>query len=271
VGDGIQTLKSQFEADGYYAPLRLIDTEKALSYRQSFEAIERNTGSLHYRFKIHTALSMVYELAINKTLLDSVESLLGPNILLYNATFIIKEPHSDAHVSWHQDLTYWGFNDDKQVSAWIAISDATDENGCMHMVPGSHSNGQLAHIITEDSDNVLHLGQKVEGISDDQSCCVPLKAGEASLHHGWTLHTSHSNRSNERRIGLNFNYISTDMFQTQTEEDSAKLVRGIDNYNHFKIDTPATVEFDTSVWKNLNKCNELIRQTYNKMGKINQA
>jgi len=267
----MQTLKSQFKIDGFYAPLRLIDSEQALSYRQLLESIEQKTGSLHYQFKIHTALAMAYELAINKTLLDSVEDLLGPNILLYNATFIIKEPHSDAHVSWHQDLTYWGFNDDKQVSAWVALSNATNENGCMHMVPGSHSNGQLPHSITEDSNNVLYLGQKVEGISDDQSRCVSLKAGEASLHHGWTLHTSHPNRTDERRIGLNFNYINTDMFQTQTEEDSATLVRGIDNYNHFKSDTPATVEFDKGAWERLTRSNELIRQTYSKMGKTNQT
>ncbi len=264
----MQTLKSQFEADGLFSPLRLMSTEKALSYRQSLENIEQKTGSLHYRFKIHTVLSMAYELAINKSLLDCVETLLGPNILLYNATFIIKEPHSDAHVSWHQDLTYWGFNDDKQVSAWIALSDATDENGCMHMVPGSHRNGQLPHSITEDSNNVLYLGQKVEGISDNQSRCVSLKAGEASLHHGWTLHTSHPNRSDERRIGLNFNYISTDMFQTQTEEDSATLVRGVDTYNHFKIDIPSTAVFNENAWEKLQESNELIRQTYSKM---NQA
>lgn len=266
----MQTLKSQFEVDGFYAPLRLIDTEESWSYWQSLEAIERKIGSLHYQFKIHTAVAMAYELATNKTLLDSVEELLGPNILLYNATFIIKEPHSDSHVSWHQDLTYWGFNDDKQVSAWVALSDATSENGCMHMLPGSHRNGQRTHSVTEDSNNALYLGQKVKGISNDQSRSVSLKAGEASLHHGWTLHTSHPNRSNERRIGLNLNYISTDMLQTQTKEDSATLVRGIDNYNHFKSDTPATVEFDKDAWERLTRSNELIRQTYSKMSKTNQ-
>ncbi len=266
----MRTIKSQFEVDGFYAPLRLVGAGEALSYRQSLETIEREVGSLHYQFKIHTAVAMAYELAINKTLLDSVEDLLGPNILLYNATFIIKEPRSDAHVSWHQDLTYWGFNDDKQVSAWIALSDATNENGCMHMVPGSHNSGQLPHSVTKDSNNVLYLGQKVEGISDDQSRCVPLRAGEASLHHGWTLHTSYPNKSNERRIGLNFNYISTNMFQTQTEEDSATLVRGTDNYNHFKSDTPATVDFDNDAWERLTGANELIRQTYSKIGKTNQ-
>jgi ectoine hydroxylase-related dioxygenase (phytanoyl-CoA dioxygenase family) len=121
-------------------------------------------------------------LVINKTLLDSVEDLLGPNILLYNTAFVIKEPQSDAHVSWHQDLTYWGFNDDKQVAAWIALSDATQENGCMHMMPGSHKGGQQQHKSTTDNSNVLYFGQTVDGVSDEQARCLPLKSGEASLH-----------------------------------------------------------------------------------------
>jgi ectoine hydroxylase-related dioxygenase (phytanoyl-CoA dioxygenase family) len=261
----MQTLKTQFEVDGFYSPLRLINTKQANCYRDQLETIEKVTGSLHYRFKIHTALKMAYELATNNTLLDAVETLLGPNILLYNATFVIKEPRTNAHVSWHQDLTYWGFNDDKEVAAWVALSDTSRENGCMHMIAGSHKDGELQHKSTIDSSNVLYFGQTVEGVNDEQARCLPLHAGEASLHHGWTLHTSYPNQSNERRIGLNLNYISTDMFQTQTEDDSAILVRGVDHFNHFKVDIPSTVTFDTTVWERLIDYEKLVYQTYDKM------
>ena len=261
----MKSLKTQFEDDGYFSPLRLIDTKKASYYRNKLETIEKNTGPLHYKFKIHTVLAMAYELATDRALLDCIEELLGPNILLYNATFIIKEPHSDSHVSWHQDLAYWGFNDDNQVSAWIALSAARKENGCMRMLPGSHKVGQQQHITTTDSSNVLHHGQTVEGVCEERSRLIPLEAGEVSLHHGWTLHTSPPNISDERRIGLNINYISTDMFQTQTEDDSAILVRGIDDYNHFKLDTPSVVEFDESAWNKQNLYDQLIRKTYDDM------
>jgi ectoine hydroxylase-related dioxygenase (phytanoyl-CoA dioxygenase family) len=271
MGDSMHTFKSQFEADGFFSPLRLVNTEEAGAYRATLENIERIVGPLHYRFKIHTVLAMAHELATNKMLLDSVEEILGPNILLYNATFIIKEPHTEAHVSWHQDLTYWGFNKDKQVAAWVALSNATEASGCMHMVPGSHKTPQLPHQVTSDDNNVLYHGQTVDGVCDEQARSVPLQAGEASLHHGWTLHTSHPNKSNDRRIGLSLNYISTDMFQTQTEDDSAMLVRGVDNFNHFKSDTPASIEFNESAWRGLAVHDELIRQTYSKMGKTNQA
>jgi len=266
--DNLQSLKSQFEEDGYFSPLRLFDKSTALSYREILETVEQKTGSLNYRYKIHTVVEMAYKLATNKELLDSVEALLGPNILLYNTSFVIKEPHSKAHISWHQDLTYWGFNDDKQVAAWIALSDATEENGCMHMIPGSHKGGQLPHRTTKDSNNLLHHGQTIEGVSEEQSRCIPLNAGEASLHHGWTMHTSYPNKSDDRRIGLTINYISTDMFQTQTKHDSAMLVRGVDHYNHFKIDTPSSTIFDENAWNKQKDYEGLLYQTYDKM---NQA
>ena len=98
----------------------------------------------------------VYEIATNKILLDFVEDLIGKNVLLYNATFIIKEPMTQTHVSWHQDLTYWGFDDnEKQVSAWIALSNADETSGCMQMIPGSHKKGFFDHKSTNDKNNVL--------------------------------------------------------------------------------------------------------------------
>ena len=263
--NNLQSLKSQFKKDGFFSPLRLIDKSTASSYREILETVEQKTGPLNYRYKIHNVLDIAYKLATNKELLDSVEALLGPNILLYNTSFVIKEPHSKTHISWHQDLTYWGFNDDKQVAAWIALSDATEENGCMHMIPGSHKGGQLPHRTTKDSNNLLHHGQTIEGASEEQSHCIPLKAGEASLHHGWTIHTSYPNKSDDRRIGLTINYISTDMFQTQTDNDSAMLVRGADHYNHFIIDKPPASEFDKNAWIELQRKEDLIHQTYDKM------
>ena len=265
--NNLQSLKSQFKKDGFFSPLRLIDKSTASSYREILETVEQKTGPLNYRYKIHNVLDIAYKLATNKELLDSVEALLGPNILLYNTSFVIKEPHSKTHISWHQDLTYWGFNDDKQVAAWIALSDATEENGCMHMIPGSHKVGQLPHKTTKDSNNLLHHGQTIEGVSEEQSRCIPLKAGEASLHHGWTMHTSYPNKGDDRRIGLTINYISTDMFQTQTEHDSVMLVRGVDHYNHFKIDKPPASEFDENAWIELQRKEDLIHQTYDKMNR----
>ena len=138
-------------------------------------------------------------------MLDVVEQLLGPDILLYNSGYTVKEAGAKSHVSWHQDLTYWGLSDDAQVSMWLALSPATTESGCMRMVPGSHK-ARVDHRTTNDPDNVLYQGQTVSGVDEKAAMPCPLQPGEASFHHGLTLHASSPNTGTERRIGFNLQY-----------------------------------------------------------------
>ena len=170
--------------------------------------------------------------------------MIGPNILLYNVTYIIKEAQAPSHVSWHQDLTYWGLSHDDQVSMWLALSPATAQSGCMRMIPGSHRMGKEEHVASEDDSNVLLQGQTVKSVDEDQSKLCPLRPGEATFHHGWTLHASMPNMSDDRRIGLNVQYLATHVRQTKHDGDSAMLARGEDTYHHFKTDTPATSDLD---------------------------
>jgi hypothetical protein len=75
-----------------------------------------------------------------------------------------------------------------------------------------------------------------------------LAAGQASLHHGWTLHSSKPNTSDDRRIGLNIQYIRPEVRQIKQDYDSAMLVRGVDQYHHFHQDRPAQTAFDLDAW-----------------------
>ena len=84
--------------------------------------LPKKIGSLHYKSKAHTILTSPLQLATDPTVLDIVESMIGPDILLYNVTYIIKEVNAPSHVSWHQDLTYWGLSHDDKVSMWLALS-----------------------------------------------------------------------------------------------------------------------------------------------------
>ncbi len=238
-------MRDIYQRDGFYSPLNLFNIDKAKIYRKYLEDAENKIGPLHYFTKTYTLMKWVYEIATNSILLNSVEELIGKNILLYNATFIIKEPRTKTHVSWHQDLTYWGFDDnEKQVSAWIALSNANEVSGCMQMIPGSHKKGFYDHKSTKDTNNVLSRGQTVDDVNLNKAVLCPLKPGEASLHHGLTLHASKQNNSNDRRIGLNFQYITPDLKQLKSNDDSAVCVRGTDNYNYYKKDIIAEQNFD---------------------------
>ena len=261
----INLLSKEYFTNGFISGIPIISEENSLHHRNELEKAESKIGNLHYKTKVHTILKSPFELATNKKILDIVEKIIGPNILLHNVTYIIKEPNTKTHVSWHQDLTYWGFNNDHQVSAWIALSPTTKRSGCMQMIPKSHNIGKFKHVKTYDKNNVLSSGQKVDNIKESKSIYCELLPGEASFHHGWILHKSNPNQSNDRRIGLNIQYLSTDVKQLKHDQDSAICVRGIDEYNHFHKDKPAIKNLD---YNDLKKFYEVFKK-YKKTQRMN--
>lgn len=233
-------LKTDYQRDGFVSGIHLFSLEDAARYRAIMEGVEAEHGALHYKSKMHTLLDFAAGIATSDAVLDTVEAILGPDILLYDVTFIVKEPGTTSHVSWHQDLTYWGLSNDEQVSMWLALSPATEISGCMRMIPGSHKKGRMQHDDIRDADNVLHRGQTVHGVDEAKAVLCPLQPGEASFHHGWTLHASMPNRSADRRIGLNVQYINPSARQTIAPNATASLVRGIDRFGYYEPDVFAS-------------------------------
>ena len=240
----LNTIKRDYKRDGYVTGIDIIDAGDAARHREALEDAEAEFGQLHYKTKVHTILRSPRDLACLPRVLDIVEQMVGPDILLYNVTYIVKEPGAAAFVSWHQDLTYWGLSHDDQVSMWLALSPATEVSGCMRMVPGSHVHGRLEHELDGADDNVLFRGQTVHGVSENDAVMCPLQPGQASFHHGWTLHASMPNHSNDRRIGLNIQYLAAHVCQTKHDLDTAMLVRGEDKYRNFAIDIAAEADLD---------------------------
>ncbi len=231
--------KQEYNQNGFISPVRIISSEEAKKHRSILENTEKILGNMHYQSKIHTILKSAYDLATHQNILDIVEKAIGPNILLHNTTYIIKEPQTPAFVSWHQDLTYWGFSHDDQISVWLALSNADGVSGAMYMIPKSHLEGKKEHKTINDENNVLFQNQWVEKFDENNKTLCSLKPGEASFHHGWTIHSSMPNKSNDRRIGFNIQYIATHVKQIKNDTDTAICVRGVDNYNNFSVDIPA--------------------------------
>lgn len=254
-------LAERFKRDGFLVGVPILDSKEAAGHRARMVAAEASFGHLHYQAKVYTILRSPLELATHARVLDVVKALIGPNVLLWNATYIVKEAQTPAFVSWHQDLAYWGLDGDDQVSMWLALSPARLENGCMRMVPGSHLSGHRGHRTTGDGDNVLYQGQTVEDVDESTAVACELDPGEASFHHGWTLHSSLPNRSNERRIGFNAQYIATHLRQTQHDRDTALLVCGVDDYGHFGKDTPAESDLEPDAVKRQRALDRMVRET----------
>ena len=253
--------REQYEQQGFLSPVDVLTPAAVSRHRRALERAEAEIGPLHYLNKIHTVLTSAAELASHPAVLDVVEQLIGPDILVYNSAYIVKEPRTATHVSWHQDLTYWGLDSDRQVSLWLALSDAGVEAGCMRMIPGSHLAGGLEHITGEDDpDNVLFQRQRVADIDEAAALACPLRPGQASLHHGWLLHASAPNRGGDRRIGFNVQYIAPDVRQVKRAGFSAWRVRGEDRFGYYADETPASRDLEPAALARREQLEQLYRE-----------
>lgn len=250
-------IASDYDRDGYVSGVEILTEEEAKDHRRRLEDAEQAMGPLHYKAKMHTVFSSTLELVTHPKILDVVEALIGPDILLYDSEYIIKEPDTPSFVSWHQDLTYWGLSDDAQVSLWLALSPATAESGCMRMIAGSHKQGVFDHETNNDPSNVLLQSQTVVGVNEDEAIMCPLKPGQASFHHGWTLHASMPNISHDRRIGVNAQFIAPHVRQTKHDKDTTMLVRGEDRYGHYSYDRAAQGDFEPAALPRWHELNDL--------------
>ena len=228
---------AQFRRDGFVFPIRVMSEAAAAECRERLEAFERASGGPlkgELRHKSHLLFTWIADLVRHERILDAVEDLYGPNIFCWTTNFFIKEARNPAFVSWHQDSTYWGLDRPDVVTAWVALTPATEENGAMGFIPGSHLMDQIPHRDTFDRNNLLTRGQEVMVEVDESTQVLDvLRPGEMSLHHVRLVHGSPANPSNDRRIGLAIRYIPTYVKQI-AGEDSATLVRGADEYHHFE-------------------------------------
>jgi ectoine hydroxylase-related dioxygenase (phytanoyl-CoA dioxygenase family) len=242
-----------YARDGFVASVPALTREQAAQYREKLAAFEQAVGGpltsdavARYRSRTHVLLAWVHGLVRHPAILGAVEQLIGPDILVYTSTWFIKEPESAAIAAWHQDATYFGLRPYEHVTAWLALTDATAENGCMEFLPGSHERGQLPHTAGVIASSVNRAIQAVDGSVDDAPAVhAPLYAGEFSLHHTLTLHRSQPNRSRGRRIGLGISYIPTHVRHVSEKVKApAMLVRGVDAFGHFDLEPAPSGDLD---------------------------
>lgn len=229
---------AQYHDEGFCFPHRVLDAGQVADIRRQIEAYEADhDGKIagQNRNKSHLLFKWLDDLIRNDELLDCIEDLIGPNILCWNTLFWIKEPGAKSYVGWHQDSRYWGLTEDKLVTAWIALSEASVEAGCMRVLPGSHQGQVLEHEDRYNDDNMLTRGQEISEAIDDSKCVyMPLRAGEVSFHNIRTAHESGANESSDRRIGVSLHFIPPSVAQVVGDWDCAALVRGQDTHGHFE-------------------------------------
>ena len=233
----------QYKDEGFVSPINIFTKEKAKKIRSEIELIENKIpGELEKsgRYNAHLISPLLDEVAHNSIILDAVESLIGKNILVCGTTLFIKNPNEKGFVSYHQDAKYIGLEPHNWVTAWVAITDSNEKNGCMRMWSGSHKDNLKEHDQKFNEGNLLTRGQTVKNVPQDKITPLVLKAGQMSLHHPTVVHGSDLNKSNDRRIGFVIqSYISTNVKQI-LGKNSVQLARGVDKFNfHDKIGRPS--------------------------------
>lgn len=236
-----------YEQDGFLFGIRVVSPEKAKEFQESYNKLEAELG----RDKCATGLldrhydqRFIWDIATTPNVLDVVESLIGPDILLLATHFFCKYGPSDKFVAWHQDVTYWGLEPAESITAWYALDDSDTGNGCMRAIPGTHRRDIVEHGKSGTGKNLLSVDQEIAVSAEDEKRAVDLilKAGEISLHDGKVFHGSLANRSPRRRCGLTLRYIPPRVKQVAVLPGQRPyrpiLVRGRDDQNNFDPVTP---------------------------------
>ena len=249
---------NEYWETGIHSPVSIFSTEETAGLRHTLETEEDKRGPIFnedrprpgdpfqgsYRFKSHLLFKWLADVVRDPRILDVVEPLTGPDILCWTTHWFIKEANTPSYVSWHQDSNYWGVETDKLVTAWLALSPATTESGCIRFLPGSHKGPALDHIDTWESDNMLTRGQTIMDVDETKTINIELQPGQIALFDYRLAHASDPNQSNDRRIGVGIRYIPTSARQVRNDWDSATLVRGTDRYGHFELEPDPKVDFD---------------------------
>jgi non-heme Fe2+,alpha-ketoglutarate-dependent halogenase len=238
-----------YAQDGFVGPVPVLQPEEVRALRHDLQDYEASIGhpiAFPEKSKPYLLFGWADTIVHHPRVLDAVEDLIGPDILVYHTTLWIKEAGTAAFTLWHQDDAYFDLDPPEQMTAWVAMSEASEKAGCMRMIPGSHRAGFMAHEEKPSSGNIIRRGRAIhDRYAEGEGVPVALRAGEMSLHNTHTVHSSGPNRSDDRRIGLGISYVPTRLKPRGEARSSALLVRGEDRFRHFHPEERLRVPLST--------------------------
>ena len=204
---------AQYKTDGYVQVHRPVLAPETFAELKAIFEEDLQKYSERELDMIHTRDARLLPFLLSDAVLDLVEPVIGPNIGLWASHLISKEPLTGKATPWHEDSAYW----DGRISTmegictvWLAIDQATPENGSMAVIPGSHANGFSQYEAVDDASRNL-FGTKIREDQFDESEAVyfSLEPNQCSLHEGRIIHGAKANTSPRRRAGYTMRYFPT--------------------------------------------------------------
>lgn len=222
-----------FRENGYVTRIPVLtprEVETLVARIEAFEAERPQDIPWAFDIKCNLLFDWVYDLGCHNRLLDAVEDLIGPNILMTNGVFRIKNPGSRVDYGWHQDAARIEVTP-QLVIAYVALSKTTPENGCLRVIPGTHDRIH-PFSLTEGPGQRKRLVARVIDVDETKAVDLVLEAGEVAIFHCNTVHGSAANAAAYRRVALLYDYTPAEARQN-VGHGSGQLVRGRDDWGHF--------------------------------------
>jgi hypothetical protein len=237
-------LAADYAEEGFVQSIPVLSPEEIRHFRAEVEKTCAAFGGTVTRIDgPHLFFPWAWELATHPRVLDAMEGFLGPNILLKSTRLFYKHARSASFVGWHQDGITERVEDAHVPAIWLGLTEATEENGCLRVVPRSHRLGLIPHHDLPHADNLTSQGTtartSIEGPWD-----IVMHAGEMSLHHPLVLHASNPNRSDGPRIGFSATYSGWALPET---EAAVAWVRGSGPAHRYEAGAPRPASLEEAV------------------------
>jgi hypothetical protein len=234
-------LLESYARDGYAIFRNAIDPDLVREAREHYEWLLTAHPDVTPHHVVthdpHTPLDPFWlRLISDDRLLDIAELFIGPDIALYVSAYFVKEPFIGKAVLWHQDGAFWPLDPMEVVTLWLAVDESSPENGCVRVIPGSHTQQiQPMHESTA-IDNFLNQEISVE-VDESEAVDLWLQPGDVEVHHPLIFHASKANTSPHRRAGLTIRYIPTSTrITTEQVKTGSAWLRG--ERGPHALDTP---------------------------------
>jgi len=216
----------QYNRAGYISNVTVFKGDELQKIQAFFERAKQDLTEMEVFRSFHHTMPQLYDIVTDPLLVAYLQDLLGPDVVCFVSQYVRKEPGSEQVVVWHQDASY-NLMDARCVVVWLAIDDASVENGCMRFIPGSHLLGGL--------DFTTNGGHQV-GDAETHGAPIPieLKAGQVVLFSDLLLHSSPPNRSaGQRRGGFTMTFTSTATVPYLHGNRASVLCSGEDRNNNW--------------------------------------
>jgi non-heme Fe2+,alpha-ketoglutarate-dependent halogenase len=266
-GEAILTKQqlAEYEELGFLHSVPILSADEVAHYRAQVEQTCQAIGGRVARLNsLHLFFRWAWDLSTHPRVLDCLEEVLGPNIVLKSTRIFYKHGRSASYVGWHQDGITEKLEDGRAPAIWLGLTAATVENGCLRVVPRSHRLGLLQHDSNPDLEPLPgsaptsvenwfraygdELSERITIVPQELNPPFDLvmRPGEMSIHHPVTLHGSNPNLSTESRIGLSASYSTPELYNGRWP---VVWARGDarDRYRFDIIDKPPTANFEEAV------------------------